>query len=173
MKKHIVIIAGLVMFSLSLAAQNQREANARATESFNTNFPDAQNVTWALLKNHVRKVHFGYRGNSCIAFFGPDGKLISSGKKIKEITMPQLVAQALQRQQTRLERKFGMLKRLHTFEFSRDNSTTYYSTLANQKVLIVVSTEPNGYSVVESRKVIKPAPNMTTPAPKDAIAKQD
>lgn len=174
MKKHIVIIAGLVMFSLSLAAQNQRETSARVTESFNKHFPGARNVTWTPLKNQVRKAQFGYQGNSCIAFFGANAELISSGKKIRDIsTLPQLAAQALQRQKTRLEKKFGILNRLHTFEFVSGHGTRYYSTLANQKALIVVSADATGYSVVESRKVIKPAPEMTIPAPKDVIAKQE
>lgn len=173
MKKHIVIIAGLVMFSLSLAAQNQREASARVTESFNKNFPEALNVTWTLLKDQIRKAHFGYQGNSYIAFFSADAELISSGKKIRDIsTLPQLAAQALQRQKTRLEKKFGILNHFHTFEFVSGNTTKYYSTLANQKVLIVVSADATGYSVVESRKVNKSAPEMITPAPKDVIAKQ-
>lgn len=172
MKKHIVIIAGLVMFSLSLDAQNQREA--RVTESFNKNFPEAQNVTWTLLKDQVRKAQFAYRGNSCIAFFSADGKLISSGKKIKDIsTLPQLAAQAFERQKIRLEKKFGILNHLHTFEFVSGNTTKYYSTLSNQKALIVVSADATGNSVVESRKVNKSAPEMTAPAPKDAIAKQE
>lgn len=172
MKKHIVIIAGLVMFSLSLAAQNH-EASARIRESFNKHFPDAMNVTWTTLRDKITKAQFGYQGNSCMAFFSGNAELVSSGKKIKDIsTLPRLVAQALERQQTRLERKAGMLNRLHTFEFVRDNSTKYYSTLSNDKVLIVISADPNGYSVVESRKVKKSPPEITTPAPKDVIAKQ-
>lgn len=174
MKKHIVIIAGLVMFSLSLTAQNQRETNARVTESFNKNFPGARNVTWTPLKGQVRKAQFGYQGNSCIAFFGANAELISSGKRIKDIsTLPQLAAQALGRQKTRLEKKFGILNRLHTFEFVSGNTTRWYSTLANQKALIVVSADATGHSVVESRKINKSAPEMPTPVPpKDVIAKQ-
>ena len=173
MKKHIVIIAGLVMFSLSLAAQSQRDASARFTDRFNKTFPEARNVTWTPLKNQVRKAQFGYQGNSCIAFFGANAELISSGKKIRDIsTLPQLAAQALQRQTTRLEKKVGALNRLHTFEFVSGNSTRWYSTLANQKALIVVSADATGYSVVESRKINKSAPEMITPAPKDVIAKQ-
>lgn len=173
MKKYIVIIAGLVMFSLSLAAQNQRDASARITESFNKNFPDARNVTWTLLKNQVRKAQFGYQGNSCMAFFSGNAALICSGKKIKDIsTLPQLAAQGLQSQKDRMEKKFGALNHYHTYEFIRDNTTKYFSTLGNQKALIVISTDPNGHSVVESRKVNKSAPDITTPAPKDVIAKQ-
>ena len=173
MKKHIVIIAGLVMFSLSLAAQNQREVSARVTESFNKNFPEARNIRWTLLKDNVSKAQFAYQGHSCIAFFSANAELISNGKKIKDIsTLPQLAAQAFQRQKTRLEKKFGILNHLHTFEFVSGNATKYYSTLANQKALIVVSASPNGYAVVESRKVNKSAPEMTTPAPKNVIAKQ-
>ena len=77
MKKHIVIIAGLVMLSLSLAAQNQRETSSRVTETFNKTFPEARNVSWTLLKNGVRKAHFAYQGNSCIAFFSANARLIS------------------------------------------------------------------------------------------------
>lgn len=173
MKKHIVFIAGLVMFSLSLAAQNQREASAKVTESLNKHFPEARNIKWTSMKDQVTKAQFGYQGNSCIAFFSADAKLISSGKKIRDIsTLPQLAAQALQGQTTRLEKKFGVLNHLHTFEFVSGNSTKWYSTLANQKALIVVSADATGYSVVESRKINKSAPEVTTPAPKDVIAKQ-
>ena len=74
MRKHIVIIAGLVMLSLSLAAQSQRETSYRVTASFTQAFPGARNVTWTLLKNKVRKAHFAYQGNSCIAFFTADAR---------------------------------------------------------------------------------------------------
>ena len=173
MKKHIVIIAGLVMLSLSLAAQNQRETSAGVIESFNQNFPEARNVRWTPLKNHVSKAQFSYQGNSCLAFFGANAELITSGKKIRDIsTLPQLAGKALQREKTRLEKKFGILGHLHTYEFVRDNITKYFSTLENQKALIVVSADASGNSVVESRKIKKSAPEMTTPAPKDVIAKQ-
>jgi|SRR5687768_14819927 len=173
MKKHIVIIAGLVMFSLSLAAQNQRDANARVTEMFEKTFPDARNVRWTLLKDQVRKAQFAYQGNSCMAFFNANASLICSGKKIKDIsTLPQLTAQALQNQKDRLEKKVGILNHYHTYEIVRGNTTKYFSTLGNQKALIVVSTDASGYSVVESRKINKSAPEITTPAPRDVIAKQ-
>ena len=174
MKKHIVIIVGLVMFSLSLAAQNQRETSARVTDSFNKHFPEAQHVRWTPLKGQVSKAQFGYQGNSCIAFFSADATLISSGKKIGDIsTLPRLTADALNRQKTRLEKKFGSLNHLHTFEFVSGNTTRWYSTLENQKALIVVSADATGYSVVESRKINKSAPEMPIPAPsKDVIAKQ-
>ena len=173
MKKHIVIIAGLVMLSLSLAAQNQRDSSARVPESFSTNFPNARNVTWTVLKNEVRQAQFGYQGNSCLAYFNAAGEMICSAKKIKDIsTLPQLTAQSLQRQKNRLEKKYGILSHYHTFEMIGSNSTKYFSTLGNTKALIVVSTDANGYSVIESRKVNKSAPPIHTPAPKDAIAKQ-
>ena len=173
MKKHIVIIAGLVMFSLSLSAQNQRDAHARVNETFNKIFPEAQNVRWTLLKDRVRKAQFAYQGNSCMAFFSGDATLICSGKKIKDITtLPQLAAQALQNQKNRLEKKHGILNHYHTYEFVRENMTKYLSTLGNQKALIVVSTDASGFSVVESRKINKSAPEITTPAPRDVIAKK-
>lgn len=173
MKKHIVIFAGLVMFSLSLAAQNQREPSARVTESLNKNFPEARNVKWTPLKNQIRQAQFVYQGNFYIAFFSADTELICSGKMIKDIsTLPQLAAKALQRQKTRLEKKFGILNHHHTFEIVDRNSTKYYSTLGNQKALIVVSASATGYSAVESRKVNKSAPGMTTPPPTDVIAKK-
>lgn len=174
MKKHIVIIAGLVMFSLSLAGQNQREANnARVTEIFEKTFPDARNVRWTLLKDQVRKAQFAYQGNSCMAFFSADAAMICSGKKIKDITtLPQLAGQALQNQKNRLEKKYGILSHYHTYEFVRDNMTKYLSTLGNQKALIVVSTNASGFSVVESRKINKSAPEITAPAPRDVIAKK-
>lgn len=173
MKKHIVIIAGLVMFSLSLSAQNERDAQARVNEIFNKIFPEAQNVRWTLLKDQVRKAQFAYQGNSCMAFFGRDAALICSGKKVKDIsTLPQLAAKGLQSQKDRMEKKVGALNHYHTYEFIRDNTTKYFSTLGNQKALIVVSTDANGYSIVESKKLNKSAPDVTPPAPKDVIARQ-
>lgn len=178
MKKHIVIIAGFVMFSLSLAAQNQREASPRVTESFNKNFPEAKNVRWTLLKDQVRRAQFAYQGNSCLAFFSADAALICSGKKIRDMsTMPERAAQALERRKDRLEKKYGILDHHHTYEFVGDNtnSAKYFSTIGNEKALIVVSTDAAGNSIVESRKINKSAPEppeSITPAPKDVIAKQ-
>ena len=99
--------------------------------------------------------------------------MISSGKKIRDIsTLPKLAAQGLEREKTRLEKKFGVLKRVHTYEFVGGNSTRWYSMFANEKALIVVSADETGYAVVESRKVNRPAPGIKPPAPKDVIAKQ-
>lgn len=173
MKKHIVIIAGLVMFSLSLTAQDQREENARVTASFNKYFPEAKKVIWTPLKGQVTQAQFACRGIAYIAYFGANAELICSGKKIRDIsTLPQLAAQALQRQTNRLEKKFGMLNRHHTYEMVDGSSTKYFSTLGNQKALIVVSVDATGNSVVKSLKVNKSAPEITTPAPKDVIARQ-
>ena len=176
MKKHIVIIAGFVMFSLSLAAQNQREASARVTERFNKTFPEAQKVRWTPLRNQVTQAQFAYQGNTCLAFFSADAELICSGKKIRDIsTMPPRAAQSLQLQKDRLEKKHGILMRHHTYEIVGRNSTKYFSTLGNERALIVVSTDASGYSVIESRKINKSAPKPSeriTPAPKDVIAKQ-
>ena len=173
MKKPILLIAVIAMTAINLFAQNDKAINDRISQRFNEEFPGAKNLSWTSMPNKISNAHFYHSGHVWMAIFDGKGQMVATGRKVKNNeSLPLQISEGLQRQKTRLEKKYGDLAIAHTYEMVADQTTKYYSTLGNSKVTIVVSSTPNGYCIVE-RKDRKHEVQQTPAPPRDVIAKKN
>lgn len=173
MKRNIIFAAAFAMVTLNVFAQNDGAIKSSVSKRFNEMFPDATSVSWTGLRNDVAKAQFRQDDHVWLAFFDGNANLMASGRKVKhDASLPLGISTGIQQKKAQMERKYGELITLHTFEMISNGVTKYYSTLDNDKVCLVISTSPSGYAILERKDFKKEAPQIR-PAPANVIAKKN
>jgi len=171
MKKSIILAAACAMVTVNLLAQNNSTVSGAVHGRFDALFPGASVLTWKKLDKGITSAQFVQGNRDWLAYFDADAKLIVSGRKIKSNEpLPIRIANGIEARQRRIERKYGDLFRFHTFEMVSDKATTYYTTLTNSSVSVVLATTPDGHCFIASKEIRK-APHEIQPVPKNVIAK--
>jgi hypothetical protein len=171
MKKSIIMgMACMIMSLQPLAAQDSLQSNAAVSRSFQENFEGAKNVVWVSLPKSISQAQFYYEGSSWIAFFDYQGKVITSGRRIKSVDhLPLKVKAGLSRTRTRMEKKSGPIEIAHIYEMLEEGATKYFFTLQNSGTVAVISVNSAGTAFTESMK----ARNLELVTPNDAIARKN
>ena len=172
MKKNIIFAAAFAMITLNVFAQHDAAIKGSVSKRFSEMFPDATSVAWTTLRNDVAKAQFCSEGVAWLAFFDGNANLIASGRKVKhDDSLPLEVTRSIGQKKARLERKYGDLAILHTFEMINNGVTKYYSTLGNEEVSVVISASPSGYAILERTEMKNETPQIR-PGPANVIAKK-
>lgn len=128
MKNLLTAAALLVNFALWA----QVAAPTPVTHGFEREFKDVPHVIWQKVHNDVWLSRFENNGEHRIAYFGNDGTMILTGKKISFATTPVRV-------QNRIERvlcknaSLGALSVTETYEIARGHGKEYFVNIGDGK----------------------------------------
>jgi hypothetical protein len=172
MKKNIFLGIVFMLMSLhQLAAQDSLQANLSVARRFAQSFKGAKHVSWISLPKKVSQAQFYFQGGSWLAYFDQEGKLITSGRRIKSLSdLPLKVQDGFRRAKARLERKSPAAFDLSiVFEMLKDETTKYFFTMQNSNTVATFSVNSDGLFIIEQKKPRK----VEGAAPKDAIAQKN
>ena len=173
MKKNIILSAALSLACLcTLWAQEENATvNANVTRNFEKKFAGATSVKWSTHEMGVTLARFHMGEEIWLAYFAPEGALLTSGRKIKSPdALPIKVKEALNKVQTRYEAKFGSLDLGGIYEMiSADNGTEYFVPLENGQLSMMVAFSGGGGFDIR-RKEVHESPIGTD---KSVIAKKN
>jgi hypothetical protein len=153
MKKNIIISAVITASSIFGAiAQDAKPINQKVLQAIETAFDGATNLRMEPFKNVVR-CKFQQGGNVWLAFYNPDGQVISRGRLIRSVSqLPILVQSGVLKAKATVEKKFGSAIIVSMYEMMDGDFTDYYVTLDNQKVHTVYAVSPQGSFALKSRE---------------------
>jgi len=155
MKKNIALaIVFLVICLHNLMAQESATLNASVARAFETDFSGATNVQVEPEQKSVTLIKFLYQDSFWLAYYTKDGRLISSGRKIKSHEqLPVNVKKSLDELQGEYEKKFGSLAVGAPFEMISDGSTSYFVPLQNNSLSLFISIDGYGSASIRSKQV--------------------
>jgi len=155
MKKNIVLAIVLSVICLhNLMAQQNAIENASVARAFEADFSGAENVQAEPEQKNVTLIKFLYKEAFWLAYYTRDGRLISSGRKIKSLDqLPVNVKKSLDALQGEYERKYGSLAVGAPFEMVSDAGTTYFVPLQNTALSMFISIDGSGSTSIRSKQV--------------------
>lgn len=173
MKNNIIIGAVLIVISLTnLKAQDNIQASASVLSSFQNSFQGASNVRWSSLPKKITKATFSHLGDSYLAFFSEEGKLIATSRKVRSVDdLPLVIQTGFNQKKASLENKAGTFTIAHVYEMLKDGITKYYITMHNPQSIVFLSVDSYGMAVVT--KKTKRTPEIQSLPKKNVIAKKN
>jgi hypothetical protein len=171
MKKNIILgVAFMIMSLHQLAAQDSAQVSPSVSKRFEATFEGAKNVQWEFLPKKVTQARFVYQGSGWLAYFDQEGKLLTSGRRIKSTDdLPLNVQSGLRRAKSRFEKKSGAAQLGLIYEMVQNDITRYYITMESSAIRALFSVNTDGTAMMESKSAITKEPAT----PKDAIAKKN
>ena len=125
----------VVAFTTATSFDNDVNVNARVLQSFNEEFSSATEVSWTVGENYV-KAEFVFNTQHITAFYTPDGDLLGLARYISSVSLPVAL-------QNTLKRDFSGYWISDLFEVTRNSGTSYYVTIENADVKMVLQAQPN------------------------------
>lgn len=125
----------VVVFTTATSFANDVNVNARVLQSFNEEFSSATEVSWTVGENYV-KAEFVFNTQHITAFYTPDGELLGLARYISSVSLPVAL-------QNTLKRDFSGYWISDLFEVTRNSGTSYYVTIENADVKMVLQAQPN------------------------------
>lgn len=124
-----------VVFATVTSFANDVNISARVLQSFNEEFSSATEVSWTVGENYV-KAEFVFNTQHITAFYTPDGDLMGVARYISSVSLPVAL-------QNTLKRDFSGYWISDLFEVTRNSGTSYYVTIENADVKMVLQAQPN------------------------------
>lgn len=168
MKKTLIILLILITASTAsqLRAQDVGKISPATLNAFNTAFRGVEEVKWEMVKD-IYLARFRYQGDVWIAYLSPDGKLLSSGRKVKTSQdLPIIVRDEIASLSESMQKKYEQVAVANLFEMVTDGSTEYFLAFENGSHTLLYSISTAGASTLRN-KVRKTTPMS---APKTVIA---
>ena len=136
MKKITLILAMVLMMSASFANTGDETINRKALNAFNTEFAGATNASWSVSDNFY-KVAFTMRNKTLFAYYNKSGEFMAVTHYISSFQLPHYL-------QKRLRRSYNEYWISDLFKISSNDNTSYYATLENADVKIVLKSDNGG-----------------------------
>jgi hypothetical protein len=171
MKKNILFaLAVSVICFHNLIAQDNTNLSPSVARSFESDFSGASKIKAQSLPKRITLMEFNLNEGSWIAYYDGDGKLITSGRRIKTgERLPLLVQGSLDEILAKYERKFGMITVGAPYEMTKGSTTEYFVQMQNAQINMLVSIDGFGTSLVHNKQI-----NKTTFEPdKSVVAKKN
>jgi hypothetical protein len=132
MKKIIITLA--IGFSTLCSFANDGNVSEKVLNAFKTEFSTAKEVAWTEGNNYF-KAEFLFNENYVSAFFNADGELMAVTRYISSLDLPVSL-------QADLKKSYSNYWISDLFELSSNDATSYYITLENAGVKIVLKASP-------------------------------
>lgn len=167
----MIIGAMLWIISLSnLVAQESPATNVATLKSFERAFAGATNVKWTSVGKGISLAAFNHKGDYRLAYYTREGKIISSGKKIRNThDLPVLVSESLYRVKNFQENKVGALALGSVYEMVEGDITKYFVSMQNHKVSFMYEINTSGHAQLWKRQKLE----LKSYPPKNVIARRD
>ncbi len=145
MKKRILTWLLLVTISTGSAFANEETVSQQVLNSFKKEFVDAKDVNWQSTKEYV-KATFSLNDQIMFAYYSQGGELLAITRNISSEKLPISLL-------TSLKKNYGGYWITELFEMVADGNGTYYITLENADVeLVMKSDEFGGWEVYKKSK---------------------
>ena len=145
MKKRILTWLLLVTISTGSAFANEETVSQQVLNSFKKEFVDAKDVNWQSTKEYV-KATFSLNDQVMFAYYSQSGELLAITRNISSEKLPISLL-------TSLKKNYGSYWITELFEMVADGNGTYYITLENADVeLVLKSDEFGGWEVYKKSK---------------------
>ena len=145
MKKRILTWLLLVTISTGSAFANEETVSQQVLNSFKKEFVDAKDVNWQSTKEYV-KATFSLNDQVMFAYYSQSGDLLAITRNISSEKLPISLL-------TSLKKNYGAYWISELFEMVADGNGTYYITLENADVeLVLKSDEFGGWEVYKKSK---------------------
>ena len=142
----ILSMAVMVMIGVTSTFANDAEVvNQKVINSFKKEFVDAKDVNWQSTKEYV-KATFSLNDQVMFAYYSQSGELLAITRNISSEKLPISLL-------TSLKKNYGSYWITELFEMVADGNGTYYITLENADVeLVLKSDEFGGWEVYKKSK---------------------
>lgn len=130
MKK--MIIAAAMLVTISAFANEEKNVNPKALNSFKTEFTTAQEVEWTTTSDYYRAA-FDMNGQKVFAYYNTDGDFMGLTRNISSTQLPIHL-------QTGLKKNYESYWISDLFEVSSNNGTSYYVTLEDGEKKVVLKS---------------------------------
>jgi hypothetical protein len=145
MKKRILTWLLLVTISTGSAFANEETVSQQVLNSFKKEFVDAKDVNWQSTKDYI-KATFSLNDQVMFAYYSQSGDLLAVTRNISSEKLPISLL-------TSLKKNYGSYWITELFEMVADGNGTYYITLENADVeLVLKSDEFGGWEVYKKFK---------------------
>jgi hypothetical protein len=169
-KKILFALAVTVICFHNLIAQSPTNLSAPVARSFESDFAGSTNVKAQSLPKKITLIQFNLNEGSWLAYYDGDGKLITSGRRIKTgERLPLLVQESLDGIRAKYEKKFGIITVGAPYEMTKGSTTEYYVPMKNAQIDMLVSIDGFGTSLVHNKHINKP----TFEPDKSVVAKKN
>lgn len=147
MKKVTTVLSLILAVGLSSTLANKEmKVDPRVIETFQEEFSFAENVTW-MIHDHYTSARFTLYDQAFIAYYSPEGELISTARNILFRQLPLSVIQ-------KLEDKYDKAVFTSLVEVNKDGATTYFIKAEKKKAKLLLKASPLGTITVAEKKVI-------------------
>ena len=134
-----------VTVSTGAAFANEETVSQQVLNSFKKEFVDAKDVNWQSTKEYV-KATFSLNDQVMFAYYSQSGELLAITRNISSEKLPISLL-------TSLKKNYGSYWITELFEMVADGNGTYYITLENADVeLVLKSDEFGGWEVYKKSK---------------------
>ncbi|NCI47686.1 hypothetical protein [Sediminibacterium soli] len=123
-------------FAADKTAADASKLNSLVKVSFEKQFQEAENVSWTV-RNSFIKASFTMLGQQVEAFFGEEGELIGTSRKIEFEKLPLLTV-------TKIRKDYAGYTVSEAIEFTREDDTNYYVSLSKGDKKQVLQVTPYG-----------------------------
>jgi hypothetical protein len=146
MKKIILSLGTMLTLAGSTAfANNNESADAKAKQTFNSNFTGVSHVMWQR-ENAFEKATFTMNNQVMFAYFDDNGDLVATTRNILSDQLPIHLL-------TDLKKNYADHWITELFEIATQGETTYYVTLENAEETVVLrSSDFNNWSTYKKIK---------------------
>jgi hypothetical protein len=142
MKK--LFIAALFAFTIGSSAfaagtdlSDAAKLSYSVKSSFEKHFREAQDVSWTVRESFV-KASFSLLGQRVEAFFGDDGELIGTSRKVQFERLPVLAV-------SKIRKEYEGYAVGETIELTKYDDTNYYVSLSKGEKKQILEVTPSGH----------------------------
>ncbi|MBS1573766.1 MAG: hypothetical protein JST09_00565 [Bacteroidetes bacterium] len=145
MKK--MIIAAAMLVTISTFANEEKNVNPKALNSFRTEFSTAREVEWTTTSDYYRAA-FDMNGQKVFAYYNTEGELMGLTRNISSTQLPLHL-------QSNLKKSYEGYWISDLFEVSNNNGTSYYVTLEDgEKKIVLKSASGSDWSTYKKDRKI-------------------
>ena len=140
MKPVLILVTFLSVFFNSTKASDDL-VSPTAQQSFKRSFVQAKDVRW-VKRDDFYRVDFQLNSQYITAFYSPEGKFVAATRNVTSEQLPMLL-------QTHIKKHHADYWISDLFEFSNDQEVTYFLTLENADVKLVLQSSGNYWNVYQ------------------------
>ena len=135
----------LLLSSFTLMANDKPSVDQKVESAFKKEFVGAEYVHWEKLENAFQAT-FNFMGQRLIAYFSPDGELLSTTRYIYSNQLPLKVVRELQEEYGNLEVDTSVLEAVY------DSETVYFITVRDAHKEYLLKANSSGSLSVANKK---------------------
>jgi hypothetical protein len=142
--KKIILMLAVVISSLSAFAGGDEGVSQKVQEAFKNDFTTAKNVEWSEGSNYFRAA-FLFNEKHVFAFYSTEGELLGITRYISPDGLPISL-------QANLKNNYEGYWISDLFEMSKNDATSYYITVENADVKIMLKSAGGKWEVFKTEK---------------------